>query len=127
LVYTFFALAEILPLSLLYERKRNKIMLKISMNETPTEEKWILCGRLTAPWVREFKINWKKNHRSGNGRTCIVDLDQITFIDKSGERFLRHLLKQGAQLMASGVYTRHVLENLAARNNSRMSNVLGFF
>ena len=102
-------------------------MLKISVSETATEEKWVVCGRLTAPWVREFRTNWKKNHRSGNGRACIVDLNQITFIDKSGERFLRNLLRQGAQLMASGVYTRHVLENLVARNRSRMSNLLSFF
>jgi hypothetical protein len=29
-------------------------MLKISFSETPTEERWILHGRLTVPWVHEL-------------------------------------------------------------------------
>jgi anti-anti-sigma regulatory factor len=85
-------------------------MLKISFSETPSEEKWILQGRLTAPWFRELKAYWKKNHRKHRQRACIVDLNEITFIDKSGERLLRALVREGAQCIATGHYTKHVLE-----------------
>jgi len=30
-------------------------MLKINLRDTPAEERWILHGRLTAPWVRELR------------------------------------------------------------------------
>jgi hypothetical protein len=36
-------------------------MLKINLRDTPAEERWILHGRLTAPWVRELRASWRKN------------------------------------------------------------------
>lgn len=70
---------------------KENTMLKISFTETPAEEKWVLDGRLTAPWVRELRAPWKKNHRRHQQRACIIDLNEITFIDKGGERLLRVL------------------------------------
>src|SRR6266403_4180945 len=99
-------------------------MLKISFSETTSEEKWILQGRLTAPWLRELNACWKKNHRKDKQRACIVDLNEITFIDKSGERLLRVLVREGAQCIATGVYTKHVLEQLTTKDKG---SVLGRF
>jgi len=39
-------------------------MLKIHLRDTPAEESRILHGRLTAPWVRELRGSWRKNHRT---------------------------------------------------------------
>jgi hypothetical protein len=101
-------------------------MLKISFNKTPTEERWILHGRrLAGPWVHELRICWKVNHRTDAGRACIVDLNEVTFIDKSGERTLRILARDGAQFTASGIYTKHVIEHLNVRRKRRLSNQLG--
>ena len=99
-------------------------MLKIRFSETPSEERWTLHGRLTAPWVRELRACWKKKHRRDNQRACIVDLNEITFIDKSGERLLRVLVREGAQCIATGVYTKHVLEQLTIKDKG---SVLGRF
>jgi hypothetical protein len=49
-------------------------VLRISINETPTERRWILQGRLVGPWVAEVRTSWKKTHRDDGGRTCIIDL-----------------------------------------------------
>ena len=87
-------------------------MLKITINETPTERRWILQGRLVGPWVGELRTCWKKTHRDHGGRTCIVDLNDVTFIDKGGERLLRTMSKGGAQFIATGIYIKHVLEQL---------------
>jgi outer membrane protein TolC len=97
-------------------------MLKISFSETPLEEKWILQGRLTAPWFRELEACWKKNHRKEQQRACIVDLNEITFIDKSGERLLRVLVREGAQCIATGHYTKHVLERLTTKGKGPFLN-----
>ena len=87
-------------------------MLKIMIAETATDRRWILQGRLVGPWVSELRTTWKRAHRSQDKRACIIDLDDVTFIDKSGERLLRAISKKGAQLVASGMYTKHLLERV---------------
>jgi hypothetical protein len=104
------------------EAAAENCMLKVNFTETPTEQRWILQGRLIGPWVRELRASWKNNHRNDERRACIVDLHEITFIDKSGERLLRLLVREGAQCVASGVYIKHVLDRLAARATGRLLN-----
>src|SRR5690348_9321406 len=99
-------------------------MLKISFTETPSEKRWILEGRLKQPWVCELKASWRKNYQTGKQRPCIVDLNEVTFIDKSGMRLLHMLMRAGAQFTASGIYTKHIIEQLKARRKSNLSNVL---
>jgi len=59
----------------------------------------------------------KKANRIGHGRKCIVNLDAVTFIDRSGERVL-----QGACLGASDVYVKHTLDRLRGKSNSPRSS-----
>jgi len=92
-------------------------MLKITITNTATEEQWTLQGRLVAPWVNELKASWKRAHRTAQGRRCIVNLDEVTFIDKSGERMLRSMSNQGAQFVASDVYVKYVLDRLRDKSN----------
>jgi hypothetical protein len=90
-------------------------MLKITRTETSAEEKWILQGRLVGLWVSELRRCWKKTHRPGVDLKCIVDLNEVTFIDKKGERLLQSMSKEGAQFVASGLYIKHVLQQRCAR------------
>lgn len=101
-------------------------MLKISFSETPAEERWILHGLLTDPWVQEFRTCWKKSHRTDARRDCIVDLNEVTFIDKCGEQLLRLLAKEGAKFTSSGTYTKHIIEQLNVRRKRHSWNLLGF-
>ena len=106
-------------------RSGENSMLKISFNKTPTEERWILHGRrLAGPWVHELRTCWKVNHRTDAGRACIVDLNEVTFIDKSGERLLRMLARDGAQFTASAICTKHVIEHLNVRRKRRLRTSL---
>ena len=93
-------------------------MLKINFSETPAEERWVLHGRLTHPWVLEFKACWKKNHRLDVARACIVNLNEVTFVDKCGERLLRMLARDGAEFIASGIYTKRVLDEITVNLRS---------
>jgi anti-anti-sigma regulatory factor len=92
-------------------------MLKITITESSAKESWTLCGRLIAPWVNELKKTWKREHREASARKCIVNLDEVTFIDKSGERMLRSMSKQGARFVASDLYVKHVLDRVKVRPN----------
>ncbi len=87
-------------------------MLKITITETPTEMRWVLQGRLFGPWVSELRANWRTVTRTRGGRACIVDLNDVTFIDKDAEKLLRAMSREGAQFIANGLYTKHVLEGL---------------
>jgi len=97
-------------------------VLKITINETPTEKQWILQGQLVGPWVGELRTCWKKAHRNHDGRTCTVDLNNISFIDEAGERLLRAMSKKGAQFLADGMYIKHVLEQLKGKSKSERND-----
>jgi hypothetical protein len=87
-------------------------MLRITIAETSTEQKWTVEGRLVHPWISELKSIWTKTKTSRRERKCVVDLNGVTFIDKNGEKALAELSKQGAELIATGCYTRHVVYNI---------------
>src|SRR3981081_1661276 len=84
-------------------------MLRITIAETLTEQRWTLEGRLVHPWILELKSNWTRTETARRERKCAVDLTGVTFIDKSGEKVLTTLSKQGAELIADGAYTRYVV------------------
>jgi anti-anti-sigma regulatory factor len=90
-------------------------MLRITIAETPTEQKWTVEGRLVHPWISELKSTWTKTKTARRERKCVVDLTGVTFIDKNGEKVLAQLFKQGAELIATGCYTRHVVHNIEAK------------
>jgi hypothetical protein len=99
-------------------------MLKITMTKTPTEERWILHGRLIGPWVRELKAVWRNTHRADEQQRCVFDLNEVTFVDKGGETLLRALAKEGVQFEASGIYVRDVVKQLKDKRKARRGELL---
>ena len=57
-------------------------MLKITNSGTATKQRWTLCGQLTGPWVAELRSNWEQRRYESEGRKCLVDLTDVTFIDE---------------------------------------------
>jgi anti-anti-sigma regulatory factor len=96
-------------------------MLRITIAETLSEQKWTLEGRLVQPWVSELKSCWTQTETARRERKCVVDLTGVTFIDRSGEKALTELCKEGAELIATGVYTRHVVHNIERKKSNRQS------
>ena len=93
-------------------------MLKITITETQTESRWVLQGQLVGPWVNELRRCWKAKQTKKNWKKCVVDLNDVTFIDNRGERLLRAMSKKGADLASNGMYTKHLLEELKTRKGS---------
>jgi RecB family endonuclease NucS len=94
-------------------------MLRITIAETATEQKWTVEGRLVHPWISELQSTWTRTKTARRERKCVVDLTGVTFIDKSGENVLAELSKQGAELIATGCYTRHVVDNIERKKSNR--------
>ena len=95
--------------------------LRITIAETVTEQRWTLEGRLVQPWVSELKSNWARTGTARRDRKCVVDLTGVTFIDKSGEKALAALFKEGAELIATGTYTEYVVHNIEKKKSNRQS------
>ena len=93
-------------------------MLKITITETPTEQRWVLVGRLTHLWLAELQAQWRQTHRARQGRTCVLDLNDLTSIDQNGEGVIREMLREGAQCLARGVFTTHLLATLVQQHTA---------
>lgn len=89
-------------------------MLRITIDERPTEQRWILQGRLVGPWVAELETSWKKACNGFNARKCVLDLSEVTRVDDSGEKLLMEMKRAGVELFACGVYMKYVVEEISA-------------
>jgi ABC-type transporter Mla MlaB component len=94
-------------------------MLRITVTESAAEERWILQGQLTKPSVAELVSSWKASVVRPVARCRIVDLNEVTSIDKSGEEAILMMLRDGATFVSSGVYTKHLLGQLQARQTNQ--------
>jgi len=91
-------------------------MLRITIAETVSEQRWTLEGRLVQPWISELESTWRKTENARRERKCVVDLKGVTSIDKNGENALAALSKEGAELIATGCYTRHLVYKIKKNN-----------
>ena len=90
-------------------------MLRISNSATFNEQRWKLSGQLAGPWVAELRTNWDQVRDRTRGRRYVIDLSDVTCIDQRGEGLLGELSQEGAEFVAGGVYTQHLLENLNSK------------
>jgi hypothetical protein len=82
------------------------------MTNTPEEQRWSLQGQLVGQWAAELRSTWRKAHIVGGTRKCIVELIEVTLIDRDGEEALSEIMSHGGEFIASDVYTKHLLQNL---------------
>jgi hypothetical protein len=98
-------------------RFRRQKMLRITVKEIAAEQRWILQGRLTKNSVPELVSNWQAARDRSSSSKCIVDLNEVTVIDKSGEEVLSMMIDEGARFVASGLYTKLLLQTLLERKD----------
>jgi hypothetical protein len=106
---------------------REENVLKISITESPTEARWVLEGRLVGSWVDELTAIWNMAIRTHKGRMCIVELNDVTFIDDRAGRLLRAMSREGARFIANGLYIKHALEELKISSKCKLSRIIGCF
>jgi hypothetical protein len=90
-------------------------LLKISTTDTRTQRRLILEGSLVAPWVAELRTTSAKVKEELNGRELVIDIANVIVISQEGENVLLQLMDEGAKFRCGGVFTRHVLQQLARR------------
>jgi hypothetical protein len=87
-------------------------MLRIAITDLPGEQRWSLQGQLVGQWAAELRSTWSETHHAGDTRKCIIDLIEVTSIDRNGEAVLAEIMSQGAEFISGDVYTKHLLRNL---------------
>jgi hypothetical protein len=65
-----------------------QVVLKITITDLPDEQRWSLQGQLVGQWAAELKSSWREAHRAEDPRRCIVELIEVTSIDRNGEAVL---------------------------------------
>jgi hypothetical protein len=89
-------------------------MLRITLSETGSEQRWILEGQLTGSSLEALVADWRAHRDRAPTQNRIVDLTQVTFIDREGEHVLLMMIRDGAAFLATGLYTKHLVESLSA-------------
>jgi hypothetical protein len=83
-------------------------MLRVTVKEEGSEQRWTLQGRLTKECIAELVSNRHAARSRPSAGTRIVDLNEITVINKSGEEVSSMMIGEGATFVAPGLYTRHL-------------------
>jgi anti-anti-sigma regulatory factor len=79
-----------------------------------------LEGKLSGPWVNELEHTWSEFLKEdGPARSVTVDLSDVTFINSAGEKLLRTMLQQGADLQSRSLMTRFVLSQIKNQSNGK--------
>jgi len=75
----------------------------------------VLEGKLVAPWAAELRRECREAAADLRGRELTIELRNVTCISEDGENVLLELMKEGVRFRASGVFTKHVMKQLARK------------
>ena len=100
---------------------QGRVVLKITITDLAAAQRWSLQGQLVGQWADELNATWREAHLAGNMSRCIVELIEVISIDQNGEAVLAEIMSQGAEFIASDVYTKHLLRKL--RRDLRRSRI----
>ncbi len=87
-------------------------MFRACYSDTTDSQRWSLYGRLVGPWVDELRSCWKQARERAPLARAVVDLKEVTFIDRAGEKLLAEMRGAGAELIATGVEHQYLIAML---------------
>jgi hypothetical protein len=87
-------------------------VIRISEIRKGSKRRLLVEGTLAGDWVEVLEKSWLEAQTSRNGEPIRIDLSGVTWIDNKGRELLRRMLQDGAELRATGVRTRAVIEEL---------------
>jgi len=86
-------------------------VLRISEIRKGSGRRLLVEGTLAGDWVEVLEKSWLEAQASRNGEPMRVDLSGV-WIDDKGRELLKRMLQDGAELRATGIMTRAVIEEL---------------
>src|SRR5882724_465116 len=98
---------------LIYMREESHVL--ISIVDTRTQRRLILEGKIIAPWTAELRATCERARAGLGGRELIIHVRYLTAVSQEGENVLLELMNEGIKFRGSGVFSRHLLAQLARR------------
>jgi hypothetical protein len=90
-------------------------MLRITITDGCTQRRLIVEGQLISSWASELRIACDKARSDLNDRELVIDLNHLTAINPAGDNLLLELMSAGVTFRFRGVFTKHLLAQLARR------------
>jgi hypothetical protein len=90
-------------------------MLRITIRNEAAATHLVIEGGLAGPWVDELRKCWQAATSSESGSPLLpllVDLSAMTLIDPEGKALLAKMHHQGARLVAVGLMTQAIIEEI---------------
>lgn len=69
-------------------------------------------GTLSGDWVDVLEECWLEARPQPDGAPVRIDLSGVTYVDDKGRELLARMIRDGAELRATGVMTRAVIEEI---------------
>ena len=102
--------------------ERDTNLLKISVDQNPEEATLRLEGRVTGPWVDEFKKAWASLCDSLGRKKLWIDLRGVTHMNTDGKQVLAEIhSKTGAEFIADTPMTKYFADE--ARRGKKTEEV----
>jgi anti-anti-sigma regulatory factor len=86
-------------------------MLKITSEKNSGSVRLTLEGKLIGVWISVLEREWQTIRQSGTV-PLVVDLTGATFVGEDGKMLLKRMWQEGAQFIATGCCTGHLVEEI---------------
>jgi hypothetical protein len=90
-------------------------MLRITLPSCEDYPVFVLEGKLSGLWVKEFI---RVTRRLDPGTNSVFDIEGVSYVDSLGEKTLLWLNKLGATFIAENVYGKDLCQRLHLRRTS---------
>ena len=88
---------------------RHKVVIRISEIRKGSGRRLLVEGTIAGDWVEVLEKSWLE---ARNGEPMRIDLSGVTWIDDKGRELLKRILQDGAELRATGMMTKGVIEEV---------------
>ena len=90
-------------------------MIRISQIHEDSKQRLLVEGTLSGEWVEVLEDCWFEAQTARNGEPMRIDLSGVTYVDDKGRELLARMIQDGAELRATGVMTRAVIEEITEK------------
>jgi ABC-type transporter Mla MlaB component len=92
-------------------------LIRISQIRNGTRSHLLVEGKLSDGWVDILETSWLEAQSQLKGEPLRIDLSGVTYVDPRGHALLERMIGSGAELQATGVMVRTIIEGITNRTN----------
>ena len=87
-------------------------MLRITVNNSADETRFLVEGKLAGGCVAELERCWRAEGSNVDAGAIVVDLSNVSFIDSFGKQLLTMMHENGTKFVAHGLLPKCLVEEI---------------